>query len=109
LFVNFFYQILEIKCRRRIDPGTNFTASIRSALNKEFGTEPVGLGGLFLVRQAKSKIHIMQDFTVEPLKSDEEVNNWLHFFEMDPPMLFQSVLVSSDPVSVPTKSNFNTQ
>ena len=81
-----------------MDKATNFTASIRSSLAKEFGVDPVGLGGLFMVREAKSKIHVMQDFSITPLESEEDVNNWLHFFEMEPPMLFQSVLVSSDPV-----------
>jgi len=90
-------KVLDIKCKRRIDPKTNFTTALRSALSKQFGNDPIGLGGLFLVKQAHSKIHIMPDFSTDPLMSEDEVNNWLRFFEMEPPMLFQSVVVSTDP------------
>jgi len=90
-------KVLEIKCSRRIDLNTNFTSSIRESLKEEFGADPVGLGGLFFVRKSTTKIHIMRDFSTTPLQSDDDVNNWLKFFSMDPPMLFQSVVISSDP------------
>lgn len=90
-------KVLEIKCGRRTDPDTNFTLSIREALDKAFPNDPVGLGGLFLVRNAPTHTHIMRDFSETPLHSDAEVDEWLKFFDMDPPMLFQSVLFSSDP------------
>ena len=73
--------------------------SVRSAII-EFGSEPIALGGVFLVHNAPSKIHVMSDFSTTPLNSDDDVNNWLQFYNIDPPMLFQSVLVSSDPVSL---------
>lgn len=90
-------KVLEIKCVRRTDPDTNFTLSIREALDKNFPSQPVGLGGVFLVKDAPTRTHIMRDFSDVPLHTDAEVDEWLKFFEMGPPMLFQSVLVSSDP------------
>ncbi|ODM93738.1 Ester hydrolase C11orf54, partial [Orchesella cincta] len=91
-------KIIEIKCTKRIDKSSNFTAAIRQALKEEFGEEkPVGLGGLFTVTLSDTKIHVMRDFSNTPLESDDDVNNWLKFFHIKPPMLFQSVLVSSDP------------
>lgn len=91
-------QVLEIKCSVRVDKSKNFTSAIRDALKQEFGEErPIALGGLFRVIDSNTKIHIMREFSETPLQSEDDVNNWLKFFHIKPPMLFQSVLVSSDP------------
>lgn len=50
-----------------------------------------------MVDYSKTKIHVMRDFTKEPLLSDAAVDNWLKFFQAKPPFLCQSVLVSTDP------------
>lgn len=91
-------NVLEIKCSVRKDKSKNFTSAIRDALKQELGTErPVALGGLFKVTDSNTKIHVMRDFSETPLHTDDDVNNWLKFFHIKPPMLFQSVLVSTDP------------
>jgi len=91
-------QVLEVKCSVRLDKSKNFTSAIREALRQEFGeAKPIALGGLFRVTDSSTKIHVMRDFSETPLKSEEDVNTWLKFFHIKPPMLFQSVLVSSDP------------
>jgi len=91
-------KVLEIKCSKRTKNFDNYlTSSIRNALIKEFNSEPIGLGGLFLVKKSPSKIHVMPDFHPEPLNTPAQVDKWLKFYDMDPPMLFQSVLVTSDP------------
>jgi hypothetical protein len=79
-----------------LDPKFNLTTSIRESLKKTFET-PVALGGLFTVSKSKTKIHVMRDFSSVPLLSDADVDNWLKFFQVNPPFLCQSVLVSTDP------------
>ena len=39
----------------------------------------------------------MPDFSPCPIKNDEEVNQWLQFYEMKAPLTVLSVLVSRDP------------
>jgi len=90
-------KVLSIKTGRRLPEAPCFTMCIREALRKEYGEEPVGLGGLFVIRNASSKIHVMQDFSETPLITEQDIHDWLHYFEMGPPMIFQSVLVSADP------------
>lgn len=38
-------------------------------------------------------------FSETPLKTDEDVNNWLRFYEMSAPLVCVGVLESHDPVS----------
>lgn len=90
--------MLDIKVQGRQDSKTNLTTSIREALKEKYGSSPVGLGGVFTVSHSKTKIHVMRDFSTEPLISDDDVDKWLKFFQVNPPFLSQSVLVSTDPV-----------
>ena len=46
----------------------------------------------------------MPKFSEAPLTSDEDVENWLRFYEMDAPFMNLSVFVSRDPV-IDFKSN----
>jgi hypothetical protein len=55
-----------------------------------------GLGGAFLIKAGKAKHHIMPDFSKVPLKTDEDVNNWLKFFEFEAPLVSVGTLVSCD-------------
>jgi len=91
-------KVLDIKCSGRKNKEINYTTAIREALNSFFTIEkPIGLAGQFLVTKSSTKIHVMRDFSTKPITSEVELNEWLKFFSMDPPMLFQSVLVSHDP------------
>lgn len=58
------------------------------------------MGGVFVVLQGKVKQHIMQDFSKEPLISDEDLNNWLRFFDMSGPLTAVGTFVSKDPVRI---------
>lgn len=44
------------------------------------------------------RLHIMPDFSACPLMSDEDVNNWLHFYHASAPLINLSVFISHDPV-----------
>ena len=51
-------------------------------MKDHYGEEkPVGLGGVFLVQEGRIKIHVMPDFSCTPLQTEEDVSNWLNFYE----------------------------
>ena len=55
---------------------------MRNAVNAHYGDDkPVGLGGVFLIKKGNIKIHVMPDFSCTPLQSEDDVNNWLNFYE----------------------------
>lgn len=90
-------KVIEVKANRRTGE-LNFISCMRKALEKYYGDKPVGMGGTFIIQKGKAKIHIMpSEFSVCPLETEEDVNNWLKFFEMKAPLICQPVLVSQDP------------
>jgi hypothetical protein len=58
-----------------------------------------GLGGTFLLKEGKARQHIMPDFSATPINTDEEVEKWLHFYNMSAPLIAVGTLASADPVS----------
>ncbi|XP_014666301.1 PREDICTED: ester hydrolase C11orf54 homolog [Priapulus caudatus] len=100
---NFFFsegaqgKVLEVKAKERIGE-ENLISCIRKALSEEYGDQPVGIGGAFLIERGKAKIHIMSDFSKEPLENDEAVDEWLKFYEMSAPLVcLTGECVSADP------------
>lgn len=89
-------KVCHIKVKRRTG-NENFVSSIRKAIILKYGTECIGLGGVFLIKQGKAKLHVMPAFSEDPLLSDCDVENWLKFYEMNSPLVCLSVMVSSDP------------
>ena len=41
---------------------------------------------------------VQPDFSETPLNTDEDVNNWLQFYDMSAPLVCLSEFVSHDPV-----------
>ena len=41
----------------------------------------------------------MPDFSLSPISTDEEVEKWLHFYNMSAPLIAVGTLASADPVS----------
>ncbi len=68
-----------------------------------FKTEAIGFGGVFCVQKGQVKIHVMPEYSKTPLKSDDDVEKWLNFYEMDAPFTCLSVFLSRDPVRSPQK------
>jgi Domain of Unknown Function (DUF1907) len=50
------------------------------------------------MKAGKAKQHVMRDFSSTPINTDEEVNNWLKFYDMSAPLIAVGTLVSTDPV-----------
>lgn len=89
-------KVLKVEARKRTG-ADNFVTAMRNVLREHYQQTPVSLGGSFLVATGKAKLHIMPDFSTKPLLSDDDVNNWLRFFEMDSPLVCLSVFHSLDP------------
>ncbi|NXU49878.1 CK054 hydrolase, partial [Turnix velox] len=90
-------KVIEVKANGRTGE-LNFVSCLRQILEKHYGEKPVGMGGTFIIQKGKAKIHIMPpEFSACPLNTDEDVNNWLKFFEMKAPLICQTVMVSRDP------------
>ncbi|GAB6026498.1 hypothetical protein CHUAL_012923 [Chamberlinius hualienensis] len=88
--------VLKIKAKQRIGE-LCFVDAIRFALRDKYGEKSVGVGGTFAILKGKARMHVMPDFSTEPLKSDEEVNQWLKFFNMSSPLICLGVCFSHDP------------
>ncbi|XP_038618035.1 ester hydrolase C11orf54 homolog [Tachyglossus aculeatus] len=90
-------KVIEVKARGRTGK-RNFVTCMRETLEKHYGDKPVGMGGTFVIQKGKAKVHVMPpEFSSCPLNSDEDVNNWLKFFEVKAPLICQPVFVSRDP------------
>ncbi|KYO43016.1 ester hydrolase C11orf54 homolog [Alligator mississippiensis] len=90
-------KVIEVKANGRTGQH-NFITCLRQILEEHYGDKPVGMGGTFVIQKGKAKMHIMPpEFSACPLNTDEEVNNWLKFFEVKAPLVCQPVIVSRDP------------
>ena len=89
-------KVCHIRVRKRTG-SDNFVSSIRKAIISRYGSKCIGLGGVFLIKEGKAKLHVMPAFSEDPLNSDSDIENWLKFYEMTSPLVCLSVLVSSDP------------
>ncbi|KAF2364454.1 protein of unknown function DUF1907 [Trinorchestia longiramus] len=89
-------KVLKIRVRQRTGE-ENFVSCIRKSVAAGFPEKAVGLGGFFRLLSGSVNCHVMPEFSKIALNSDEDVNSWLKFFNMEAPMIFFSVMVSSDP------------
>lgn len=89
-------KVLKVEAHGRTS-GDNFVTILRNILKDHYNDVPLSLGGVFLIGTGKAKLHIMPDFSTTPLLSDDDVNSWLRFFEMDSPLVCLSVFHSTDP------------
>ncbi|KAK3736255.1 hypothetical protein QZH41_008082 [Actinostola sp. cb2023] len=89
-------RVLRVKASKRTGKD-NFVTAMRKALAATYGNKTVGIGGVFVIEKGKAKFHIMPKFQEKPLETDEDVNNWLVFYEMTSPLVCVGVFESHDP------------
>lgn len=89
-------EVIELVVSKRIS-NESIMSSLRKVLKEEYKDKVVGLCGTFNVEKGKVKIHCMPDFSNEPINSNEDVNNWLDFFEIPAPFTAVGWLISDDP------------
>lgn len=87
--------------KRSKDESINIGNAMREILNKHRETnkidKQIGMGGIIKVSNGKVKAHIMPDFSKTKLETDEQVNDWLNFFEMGPDLVMFSTFITGDP------------
>ncbi|XP_026290075.1 ester hydrolase C11orf54 homolog [Frankliniella occidentalis] len=89
-------KVLKVHCRHRIGED-DFVTSLRKALASHYKNEAVGLGGTFLLKEGKARQHVMPDFSLTPLHTEEDLSKWLRFFNMSAPLIAVGTLISADP------------
>jgi len=89
-------KVLEVRARNRTG-SLDFIKCLQRALKAEYSTRPVGLGGMFLLKNGKANIHVMPGYSETPLTCAEHVDTWLKFFEMSSPLVVVGYLMSHDP------------
>lgn len=87
-------EVLHIVVRGRTGM-LDFPESIREVLRAKY-SQPVSLGGVFVLRQGKAMIHVMPDFSKEP-QPLAKLDSWLKYFDVSAPLTCLSVLNSRDP------------
>jgi len=89
-------KVLKVVCKKRTG-SENFISSMRLALADYFTDDKVvGLGGVFVMKKGKAHQHVMAPFSEVPLNSEEELNNWLKFFEMPAPLIALGTFVTNE-------------
>lgn len=89
-------KVIRVHAKKRTGP-ENFVTTMRNILAHHYKDKPVGVGGVFLLKEGKAKLHIMPDYSKTPLYTDEDVNNWLKFFNMSAPLICVGTFISHDP------------
>ena len=74
----------------------NFVECIRESLKAKYPDRMIGMGGVFIIKSGKAKLHVMPDFSCSPLNTKEDVDKWLRFFEMCSPLICLSVFYNID-------------
>ncbi|KAJ5547577.1 hypothetical protein N7513_004811 [Penicillium frequentans] len=95
-------QVLKISARGR-KGDHNFTNCIRLGLRDFYGdSNPISLGGVFLLKSGKAKFHVMPDFPKDlPFRDREQLEReWLTYHVFDAPVVCLTVMHSADPESL---------
>lgn len=90
-------KVLKLEVKKRKTAENNFITIIRKILSEKFEKRPVSLGGVFLIKSGKAKLHIMPEFSKTPLHTDNDVNNWLNFFQFSSPLVCLTAFHTLDP------------
>jgi len=53
------FQVLQVKVREKKKPNRNFILCMQEALKRQYNTQPVGLGGVFVLMNGKARVHVM--------------------------------------------------
>eukprot|EP00037_Helgoeca_nana_P019285 m.187699 g.187699 ORF g.187699 m.187699 type:complete len:317 (-) comp24800_c0_seq1:208-1158(-) len=91
-------RVLKVSAQGRAGD-TNFVTAIRKVILATYGEDkPIALGGVFIMDKGQAKLHVMPDFSETPLTTDSEVEDWLHFYNADAPLIcLCGSAVSHDP------------
>lgn len=88
-------KVLHIKCKNRLG-SDNFISMCREAVRKAFGDKPVGVGGVFILKNGSAHQHVMRDFSKTPIHTEEHLNQWLKFYNMPGILIALGTFVTDD-------------
>ncbi|KAG5672001.1 hypothetical protein PVAND_002165 [Polypedilum vanderplanki] len=88
-------KIIKVICKKRIGD-ENFISAMQKQIAEEYKNQLVAVGGAFVMRQGKAKQHVMDQFSKTPLNTEEELNNWLKFYNMPAPLVALGTFVSNE-------------
>jgi len=89
-------KVVEVRASGRTSK-MDFLKIIKMALEAEYGSKPVAVGGTFRMTRGKANIHVMPGYSATPLLTNADVTNWLKFYDMNSPLVMVGYLVSHDP------------
>lgn len=91
-------KVLKIHVKKRIGEKPDFIACVQQVLKDKYGEQPVSIGGTFRMVNGKAKVHVMSDFTQNPIVTQEFIDTeWLKFVEAPAPMTFMTVCTTVSP------------
>ncbi|XP_011503427.1 PREDICTED: uncharacterized protein LOC105366625 [Ceratosolen solmsi marchali] len=88
-------KVLKVHVKKRIGK-RDFINTMQQALTEHYTDKLVGLGGSFVIKEGKVKQHVMPDFSDKPLNNLQELNNWLHFYDMTAPLIAVGTFISAE-------------
>lgn len=89
-------KVLKVTARNRTG-GENFISSMRKGLTENYSEGTVvGLGGVFVMKEGKAYVHVMDDFSVTPIHTDYDLNSWLTWHEISAPIIALGDFVSQE-------------
>jgi hypothetical protein len=91
-------KVLKMYAKKRIGEKPDFIACVQQVLKDKYGERPVSLGGAFKMINGKAKVHVMSDFTQNPIQTQAFIDKeWLKYVEAPAPMTFMTVCTSVSP------------
>ncbi|XP_076165041.1 ester hydrolase C11orf54 homolog [Ptiloglossa arizonensis] len=88
-------RVLKVYAKKRTG-NDDFISCMQKTIAQHYKNNLIGLGGTFLMREGKIKQHVMQDFSTTLLDTEEQLNNWLRFYNMSTPLVAVGTFVSSE-------------
>ncbi|KAK2153234.1 hypothetical protein NP493_2342g00003 [Ridgeia piscesae] len=88
-------KVLEVKAANRTGD-KDIIQCMRMSLSARYGEKLMGLGGVLLLEKGKAKIHVMPELSETPLITEEDVENWMKYYEMSAPLVCLGTFVTQE-------------
>lgn len=88
-------KVIRVRAKKRTGK-LDFISCMQKALENHYKDKLVGLGGMFEMKNGKVKQHVMPEFSDTPLNTETQLNNWLHFYDMETPLIAVGTFVSAE-------------
>lgn len=87
-------EVLKVTAKNRTGD-ENFIYAMQIGLAEKYSEDsPVGLGGVFVMKEGTASLHVMDDFSETPITTTQELNNWLTWHNFTAPLIALGNFVS---------------